>query len=238
MSSDTCLALLLDGPMQSWGHTSRFDRRTTALHPTRSGVVGLIAAAMGINKHAPTEVEHLKRFEPLRMSTISLGRLDERGRPIPMRRLEDYHTVTGIRRASGKVETDATVQTYRHYLLDARFVAILEGPVTLLGEIAAALEDPRWGVWFGRKSCIPASPVLATGPGPRSEVWAGLLKRLGMPPTWRESSFDQILEVAPTDPEADRIDDAPIAFGASIGNRHAPRWIKTQSRTGDSLGPE
>ena len=55
MSSNAWLALLLDGPMQSWGHASRFERRTTALHPTRSGVLGLIAAALGIDKHAPDE---------------------------------------------------------------------------------------------------------------------------------------------------------------------------------------
>ncbi|MCU0875253.1 MAG: type I-E CRISPR-associated protein Cas5/CasD, partial [Pirellulaceae bacterium] len=192
MSSDACLALLLDGPMQSWGQSSRFDRRTTALHPTRSGVLGLIAAAMGIDKHGPDEANQIKRFEPLRVTTVALGRLDRRGDGLPMRRLEDYHTVTGIRRASGKVDKDATVQSYRHYLLDARFGVLPEGPSALLEEIAAALRDPKWGVWFGRKSCLPASPVLAAGPGARAEVWALLLKRAGLPATKALEEFDHV----------------------------------------------
>ena len=116
MSPDACLALLLDGPLQSWGNSSRFDRRTTALHPTRSGVIGLIAAAMGIDKHAPDEAEQLRRLQPLRMTTLTMGRRDKRGDPLPMRRLEDYHTVTGIRRASGKVDRDATVRSVAEWL--------------------------------------------------------------------------------------------------------------------------
>jgi CRISPR system Cascade subunit CasD len=128
MSSESCLALLLDGPMQSWGHVSRFERRTTALHPTRSGVIGLIAAARGINKHGPDEAEQIGRFASLKITTVLLPHHDRSGAELPIRRLEDYHTVTGIRRASGKVDKDATAQTYRHYLLDARFGVLLEEP--------------------------------------------------------------------------------------------------------------
>src|SRR6266700_651436 len=160
MSSNAWLALLLDGPMQSWGHASRFERRTTALHPTRSGVLGLIAAALGIDKHAPDERAQLARLDALRATTVKIEKHDERGQELPIQRLEDYHTVTGIRRASGKVDDDATVQTYRHFLLDARFGVLIEGPSALLQEIAAALRNPKWGVWLGRKCCLPASPLL------------------------------------------------------------------------------
>src|SRR5260221_506343 len=179
MSSEACLALLLDGPMQSWGHVSRFERRTTALHPTRSGVMGLIAAALGINKHDPNEVTQIARFVSLNVTTVSLPRNKLRGDELPIRRLEDYHTVTGIRRASGKLDKDATVQTYRHYLLDARFGVLLEGSASLLEEIAAALRDPRWGVWLGRKCCLPASPLLITVSSTRAEAWRELLRRAG-----------------------------------------------------------
>ncbi len=231
MSSDACLALLLDGPMQSWGHASRFDRRTTALHPTRSGVLGLIAAAMGIDKHAPDEADQIRRFERLRVTTVALGRKDRWNHDLPMRRLEDYHTVTGIRRASGKVAADATVQTYRHYLLDARFGVLIEGPPALLDEIATALRDPKWGVWFGRKSCLPASPVLAAGPGPRGEVWPVLLRRSGHSGDESLGQFDHVIETEPGDPAADMIEDTPVAYGAPIGTRHAPRWIKRNSKS-------
>jgi CRISPR system Cascade subunit CasD len=79
MLSNACLALLLDGPMQSWGYSSRFDRRTTALHPTRSGIIGLLAAALGINKYGSDEGKQLARLAPLHITTVSLPRRDRRG---------------------------------------------------------------------------------------------------------------------------------------------------------------
>jgi CRISPR system Cascade subunit CasD len=231
MSADACLALLLDGPLQSWGHASRFERRTTALHPTRSGVFGLIAAALGINKHAADEAGQLARFQPLSVTTVTLPRRNRRGEELLIRRLEDYHTVTGIRRASGKVEKDATVQTYRHYLQDAQFGVLLEGSTGLLEEIAAALRNPRWGVWFGRKSCLPASPVLATPPGERANVWTQLLLRAGYSGAETIQQFDHVVEAAPGDSGSDMIDDTPLGYGLSIGERHGPRWIRRISKS-------
>ena len=234
MSSEkTCLALLLDAPMQAWGHASRFERRTTALHPTRSGVIGLLAAALGIDKYAHDESAQLDRLTPLRITTITLPRRDRRGE-LPIVRLEDYHTVgprEGIRRASGKVDKDATVQTYRHYLLDARFGILLEGPSPLLTEIAAALRDPCWGVWFGRKCCLPATPLLAAGPALLAEAWAQLLRRADYTGDEPREHFDHVLESTPHTAGADMIDDAPLGFGRPIGERHAPRWLLRVPRT-------
>jgi len=226
MSSEACLALLLDGPMQSWGHVSRFERRTTALHPTRSGVIGLIAAALGINKHGSNEAENIARFASLNVTTVVLPHHDRSGAEVPIRQLEDYHTVTGIRRASGKIDKDATAQTYRHYLLDARFGVLLEGAVALLEEIAAALRNPHWGVCLGRKCCLPASPLLITISPNRAEAWYELLRRTGHSGEESEEQFDRVIEVAATDSGADMIEDTPIGFGKPIGERHAPRWIR------------
>lgn len=212
--------------MQSWGHASRFDRRTTGLHPTRSGVFGLIFAAMGIDKYDSNEQKHINSFNDLRFTCVSLGKSDRRGNDLPMRRLEDYQTVTGIRRASGKVADEATVQTYRHYLLDARFGVLIQGQAPLLEEISYALRDPKWGIWFGRKSCLPASPVLAGGPGTFQEVWVKLLLCVGLPEEMVIEDFDHILETCPDDPVADMIEDNPVAYGGPIGNRHEVRWIR------------
>lgn len=212
--------------MQAWGHASRFERRTTALHPTRSGVLGLVAAALGVDKHATGEADHLARFAVLRLTTVTLPRKDRQAGERLMQRLLDYHTVTGIRRASGKVDEDATVQTYRHYLLDARFGVLLEGPRDLLGEIEMALANPRWGVWLGRKCCIPASPVLASKVGSRGESWCELLLRCGFQGTETVEQFDHVVETGPGEVGSDMIDDAPIGYGRPIGERHAPRWIR------------
>ena len=78
MSQPYTLLLRLEGPMQSWGYRSRFDYRDTALEPTRSGVIGLICAAMGIARG-----EAISRFDAIRMGV----RVDKEGRPE-----RDYHT--------------------------------------------------------------------------------------------------------------------------------------------------
>src|SRR5262249_33497823 len=94
MSNSSCLALLLDGPMQSWGFASRFTRRTTALFPTKSGIVGLLAAAMGVDKFRPDEAEAIPRLSALNYLVITLPR-QKRLRALPVLRLEDFHTIGG-----------------------------------------------------------------------------------------------------------------------------------------------
>lgn len=225
MLPDACLGLLLDGPLQSWGFASRFDRRSTALHPTRSGVLGLVAAALGIDKYSVGEEQRIASFESLSLTSFTLPRRSRRGDDLEMQRLEDYHTVTGIRRASGKLDRDATVQTYRHYLLDSRFGVLVEGPSALLEEISSALQDPKWGGWLGRKCCIPASPVLVAAPDTRTATWSALLRRAGYDGSEAEGQFDRVVEVSPAEPGAEMIEDRPLAFGHAIGERHGSRWI-------------
>src|SRR5215831_11722505 len=100
MSDTGYLALLLDGPIQSWGFASRFQRRTTGLHPTKSGVAGLICAAMGLARGSKEESDTLPELAKLQMTSIAIPRF-LRGAPaaqLPLRRLEDYHTVLDTRR--------------------------------------------------------------------------------------------------------------------------------------------
>lgn len=75
-------------------------------------------------------------------------------------RLQDCHTVQNTRRASGAINNDC-VLTYRQYLTDASFGVLLEGDTVFPKQIADALANPVWGVWLGRKACIPAAPILA-----------------------------------------------------------------------------
>jgi CRISPR system Cascade subunit CasD len=173
----------------------------------------------------------LARFAALRLTSVALPANDSRGTCRTMRRLEDYHTVTGFRRASGKIAPDATVQTYRHYLLDARFGVLLEGSVELLTEISTGLRDPRWGIWLGRKSCIPASPLVVSEPDSREVVWKRLLAVAGGSSDRTIEEFDHVVETDASDSNADMIEDIPIAFGNPIGERHAPRWIQRIPKT-------
>lgn len=240
MSSSACLALLLDGPMQSWGFASRFTRRTTALFPTKSGIVGLLAAALGIDKYGPDEARQLQPVAALNCTTIALPRTRADGQSRAMLRLVDYHTIGGgydkrtdymkkPRAASGA--TLETVLSERHYLLDARFAVLLEGPRPLLEDIAARLRDPKWGVWLGRKCCIPASPLVVGVSDDPATALRTLLARTGLDEARELPSFDHVIEGEGAEGlDAEWLDDTPVAFGAPIGERHAPRRIRQVRR--------
>jgi CRISPR system Cascade subunit CasD len=188
MASETAaLAIYLDAPLQSWGVSSRFQRRGTESAPSKSGVLGLIAAAMGIDKHGPDESERLAPLSACRFSVFPLATGENTA---PVLRLEDFHTVGGgydrddpvdklriARKASGGVST--TIVTRRFYLEQARFAALIEGDSGILQKAAAALEDPVWGVWFGRKCCLPAAPLLPTLASSISKALDALLHKTG-----------------------------------------------------------
>lgn len=140
------LLLRLAGPMQSWGTTSRFDERDSQLEPSKSGVLGLVCAALGRDRTEP--VDDLAR---LKMGV----RVDREG--LLMR---DYQTATGVVSAAGKVDPGRTVISPRYYLADATFLVGLEGDDRLLLEqIHAALCAPVWPLALGRKSFPPGQPV-------------------------------------------------------------------------------
>ncbi|MBI5359557.1 MAG: type I-E CRISPR-associated protein Cas5/CasD [Planctomycetes bacterium] len=153
------LALRLEGPMQSWGYDSQFNRRNTGLFPTKSALAGLCCAAMGLYRGSPGEKITLEKFTTLKLLCIVVPRC-VKNKEIMVKRMQDYHTVQGTRDAKGKMKPDA-VLTYRQYLNDSGFLALFEGERKFLEEISMALQNPVWGIWLGRKSCIPSVPIFA-----------------------------------------------------------------------------
>jgi CRISPR system Cascade subunit CasD len=142
---------------------------------------------MGIDKHGPDESD---RLAPLSACLFSVFPVAKGKNPAPVLRLEDYHTVGGgfdrddpverlhiARKASGGPST--TIVTRRFYLEQARFAATLKGDSSILQKAASALEDPVWGVWFGRKCCLPAAPLLPTLASSLQEALDELLKKTG-----------------------------------------------------------
>jgi CRISPR system Cascade subunit CasD len=145
------LLLRLAAPMQSWGTTSRFDERDSQLEPSKSGVIGLLCAALGRDRAEPVD-----DLAALRMGV----RADREG--LLMR---DYQTATGVVIASGEVKADRTVVSPRYYLADAAFLVGLESEDTaLLAALRAALRTPRWPLALGRKAFVPAQPVRLDDP--------------------------------------------------------------------------
>lgn len=161
------LLLRLVGPMQSWGTTSRFDQRDTGKEPSKSGVLGLVAAAMGIDRDNWSDLAPLCE---LRMGV----RHDRSG--VPKR---DFQTAQRIIAADGSKIHDTAV-TYRHYIADAAFLVGLCGKDrALLERMHAALADPVWPLALGRKSYLPSEPVWM----PNAVVDADLREALiGWPP--------------------------------------------------------
>ncbi|MCQ4210394.1 type I-E CRISPR-associated protein Cas5/CasD [Streptomyces longispororuber] len=136
------LTLRLAGPLQSWGATGRFVRRTTESAPTKSGVVGLLAAAKGIQRD---DTVGLAPLAALRYGV----RIDQ-----PGTRIRDFHT------AHHPVSGKAMPLSERFYLADAVFVAAVETSDTqLLTTLQSALRQPVYPAFLGRRSCPPAGPV-------------------------------------------------------------------------------
>ncbi len=227
MSADAAyLALVLDAPLQSWGFASRFQRRTTGLHPTKSGVIGMICAAMGVGKGTPQERELLPHLSALRMNTIAIPRGAN-----PIRRIEDFHTVLNTKRASGTMNPDPVV-TRRQYLLDARFGVILAGDPALVERVASALRDPVWGVWLGRKSCVPARPLFVALHSTHPEAWQAILRSFDMDQALPIESFTRVEEVIDFAAGTDSYQDQPVSFGradsSSEGRAYSVRRVRLE----------
>jgi len=152
----TVLLLRLAGPLQSWGDQSRFTRRGTRAEPTKSGVLGLLAAAQGRRRTDPVEDLARTRFGV---------RVDQ-----PGTLTRDFHTAQDSSGAS-------TPLSQRYYLADAVFVAAVQGDERLLAGLDDALNAPVFPLALGRHSCPPSGVVsLGRRPGTvedalRQELW-------------------------------------------------------------------
>ncbi len=138
------LLLRIRAPMMSWGEHSRFTIRDTQREPTKSAIIGLLCAALG-----------RPRWESVNdLAALKMGvRVDKEGIVQC-----DYHTVMdSIRSSGGKGDT---VVSQRYYIADADYVVGLEGnDCSFLEQLDRALQQPKWQLYFGRKSFIPSRPV-------------------------------------------------------------------------------
>lgn len=132
------LLLRLAGPLQAWGDSSRFTRRETRREPTKSGIVGLLASALGRSREA--DLADLAALE-------YAVRVDQPGTV-----MRDFQTERPLK-------GDPMPLTHRYYLADAKFLVALGGNRDFLCEIDRALEHPCWPLYLGRRSCSPDLPL-------------------------------------------------------------------------------
>ena len=144
------LLLRLKAPMQSWGVSSRFSIRETGKEPSKSGVIGLLCAALGISRDEANREN--PRFEELIKIKMSVRVLREGVMQ------KDYHTAQHIAKADGG--TKETELSTRWYLADADFLVGLESEdLPLLESLQKALKNPKWQLFLGRKAFVPSVPV-------------------------------------------------------------------------------
>lgn len=143
------LLIRLIGPMQSWGTRSHFDDRDTEAEPSKSGVLGLCAAALGRDR--AEDISDL--------SALGFGvRVDREG---ILR--SDFHTAQLYPHEPRHKANRTPAVTRRAYLADAAFWAALEGDAGLLGDIHTALQNPHWPLSLGRKSFPPSQALWLDG---------------------------------------------------------------------------
>lgn len=183
MSETSFLVFRLYGPMSAWGDIAVGEVRPVLLHPTKSALVGLLGAALGIRRS--DEKMQSALAASYGFATASEGR---------MRRIRDYHTVQPMpenvanmygpecqislqREHSVNRSNLNRVLTYRDYVCDAVYsVAIWikrdDAPFSL-DEISNALRMPKFVPYLGRKSCVlsrPMEPQVIIGTDPISAL--------------------------------------------------------------------
>lgn len=174
------LILRLEGPLQSWGVRARWSRRDTGTEPTKSAIIGLLGCAAGIvrpdwrsDDKPDMRLEHWDNILNFGVRIDRTGVIET-----------DYHTVQGRHwQADGKMKTRLSVRrttpnkaenepphteiTWRDYLHDAAFlVALAVKPEhqaenhDLLKTFESHLQNPKWPLYLGRKSCVPSRPIF------------------------------------------------------------------------------
>ncbi len=192
----TVLLLRLAGPMQSWGVDSRFTVRETQRYPSKSGVLGLLAAAMGRRRTDPVED----------LLHLSFGvRVDQ-----PGRLMSDFHTAHDWRTG-----TSMPLST-RYYLSDAVFVAAVAGDHSLLSTLDERLADPVFPLYLGRRSCpITGRVSLGLSELPLEQA---LRRADWQAASWYQKQAEREVRLplhldAPDDAEhTDSVRDVPLSF--------------------------
>ncbi len=153
------LIIKLQGAMQAWGGHTYEDYRPSLIFPTRSGIVGLLGACLGIERE---DINALKALDNSFQLTVRANKCkivqresSEDKPPVSMQKITDFHTVQHARKVDGKPRPEAIVSR-REYLCDAEFTLALvfvEEAVYSLEHVKQAIQKPVYTPFLGRRSC-------------------------------------------------------------------------------------
>ncbi|MBC8951112.1 MULTISPECIES: type I-E CRISPR-associated protein Cas5/CasD [Xenorhabdus] len=153
------LILRLSGPMQFWGQPTFEGMRPTANFPTRSGLLGLLGACLGIRRNDKELLQALSdsvRFA-VRCDDHKLG-----DKFVELSKITDYHTIKDARVDYVGLKSHDTIQTWREYLCDAHFtVAVwcLPNSHYKLVNLVTSVQKPWFTPYLGRRSCPLSHPL-------------------------------------------------------------------------------
>lgn len=147
------LVLQLQGVMQAWGTHTYENFRPSSIFPTRSGVIGLLGACLGIKRD---DIEYREKLnKSIEINVVSVN-------PRKIRKIQDYHTVQNARKVDGKPRKEAIVSK-REYLCDASFLIFIAQKnirEVTLKNIEEAVKKPVYTPFLGRKSCPINAPLF------------------------------------------------------------------------------
>lgn len=157
------LLFRLYGPMASWGEIAVGEMRHSDIKPSKSALIGLLAAALGITREQDQQQQALSAGYRFGIKMLATGEV-----------MRDYHTAQApdsvgkfryrTRRDELVVGRDrlSTVLSSREYRTDAMAVIALtttsDSPWDL-NTLSEALKRPRFHLYLGRKSCPLAAPL-------------------------------------------------------------------------------
>ena len=209
--------LWLEGPLQSWGYDSRFGRRESLNFPTKSGVLGIILAAMGAGGE---QRELLSQLSQYRQTVLSYVRLSG-SKPVQLR---DFHMVGSGYDTSDKWQNllvpktedgkssvgGGSKITHRAYIQDGAFAVVIEAEEHLAPQVASAVQDPVWDISLGRKSC-PPSDIVSRGVFDSFDSACQAAEDIASQKNRRKDFivYDEVLE----DGEQLTLSDVPLQFG-------------------------
>lgn len=231
------LLFTLVAPLASFGDLAGHERRGSADWPGRSALLGLIGAALGVDRADADGQAALADGYGVAVRTLSAGR--------PLRDFHTFQSVPAARakapatradalRAAGPqgVETSITIRDYRADVAFTAAVWTRPGARWPLGRIAEALAQPVFALWLGRKSCplsAPLRPRLAAA----DDVLAAFAADPDPPP-----DGPRLFRVAPGGaPGSVAADPDGLADPWPPGARQEERWDQPGRRSGWQFAP-
>jgi CRISPR system Cascade subunit CasD len=227
------LLVRLEGPLQSWGTQGRFGIRDTDREPSKSGVLGLLGAALGMARDDDAQLATLRQLS-------FAVRVDREGTI-----LRDYHTVGGgtfrgqPHGVASEGKAGSTALTQRYYLQDASFlVGLGSDDGEFLTRIGAALDAPRWPLSLGRRSCaLSARPFVGIVDGAPREALERFVPLVPRESGRKEELPAEVRLVFETDAiQGAPRQDEPESF-ALYGRRHLVRYVSSTFVKTEGLVP-